>query len=175
MISEVCIIMISPPHADPACRLFVHTSRPISVADKSKHHPYTSTGLGNWRLAERGSFRDGFYWPNYTIKWLTHWGWVTNICVSKLTIIGSDNGLSPDWRQAIIWTNDGILLNGSLGTNFNGILIEIRTFSFKKMCLKLPSGKMVDILSRHQCVNSSPPGQNGRHFAENIFQCIFLC
>ena len=43
---------------------------------------------------------------------LTHWGRVTHICVSKLTIIGSDNGLSPDRRQAIIWTNAGILLIG---------------------------------------------------------------
>ena len=41
---------------------------------------------------------------------LTHEGRVTHICVSKLTIIGSDNGLSPDRRQAIIWTNAGILL-----------------------------------------------------------------
>ena len=30
----------------------------------------------------------------------THWGRVTHICVSKLTVIGSDNGLSPDQRQA---------------------------------------------------------------------------
>ena len=45
---------------------------------------------------------------------LTHWGRVTHICVGKLTIIGSDNGLSPDRRQAIIWTNDGILLIGHL-------------------------------------------------------------
>ena len=35
-------------------------------------------------------------------RWLTHWGRVTHICVSNLTIIGSDNGLSPDRRQAII-------------------------------------------------------------------------
>ena len=49
---------------------------------------------------------------------LTHWGRVTHICVSKLTIIGSDNGLSPGRRQAIIWTNAGILLIGPLGTNF---------------------------------------------------------
>ena len=35
---------------------------------------------------------------------------MTHICVGKLTIIGSDNGLSPGRRQAIIWTNDGILL-----------------------------------------------------------------
>ena len=33
---------------------------------------------------------------------LTHWGRVTHICVDKLTIIGSDNGLSPGRRQAII-------------------------------------------------------------------------
>ena len=48
---------------------------------------------------------------------LTHWGRVTHICVSKLTIIGSDNGLSPGRRQAIVWTNDGILLIRTLGTN----------------------------------------------------------
>ena len=30
------------------------------------------------------------------------------MCVNKLTIIGSDNGLSPDRRQAIIWTNANI-------------------------------------------------------------------
>ena len=44
------------------------------------------------------------------IKYLTHWGRVTHICVGKPTIIGSDNGLSPGRRQAIIWTNAGILL-----------------------------------------------------------------
>ena len=48
-----------------------------------------------------------------------------HICINKLTIIGSDNGLSPGRRQAIIWTNDGILLIGPLGTNFSEILIEI--------------------------------------------------
>ena len=50
---------------------------------------------------------------------------MTHICVNKLTIIGSDNGLSPGRRQAIIWTNAGILLIGPLGTNFTEILIEI--------------------------------------------------
>ena len=35
---------------------------------------------------------------------LTHWGWVTHICVNELTTIGSDNGLSPGRRQAIIET-----------------------------------------------------------------------
>ena len=70
---------------------------------------------------------------------LTHWGRVTHICVSKLTTIGYDNGLSPGRRQAIIWTNDGILLIGPLRTYFSEILIEIHTFSFMKMHFKLSS------------------------------------
>ena len=40
---------------------------------------------------------------------LTHPGRVTHICVSNLTIIGSDNGLSPGRLQTIIWINAGIL------------------------------------------------------------------
>ena len=63
------------------------------------------------------------------------------VCVSNLTIIGSDNGLSPGRRQAIIWTNTGILFTGPLGSNFSEFLIEILTFSFKKMHLKVSSGK----------------------------------
>ena len=54
-----------------------------------------------------------------------------HICVGKLTIIGSENGLSPGRRQAIIRTNAGILLIGTLGTNFSEILSEIHTFSQK--------------------------------------------
>ena len=72
---------------------------------------------------------------------LTHWDRVTHICVRNLTIIGSDNGLSPGRRQAITWTNVGILLIGPLGTNFSEMLIEIHTFSFKKIHLKMSSGK----------------------------------
>ena len=56
-------------------------------------------------------------------------------------IIGSDNGLSPVRRQAIIRTNAEILLIGTLGTNFSEILSEIHAFSFTKMHLKMSSGK----------------------------------
>ena len=40
-------------------------------------------------------------------KWmlLTHWGRVTHICISKLTIIGSDNGLSAKWRLFCLGLN----------------------------------------------------------------------
>ena len=77
--------------------------------------------------------------PKMNSAWqgLTHWGQVTHICISILTIIGSDNGLSLGRRQAIIWTNAGIILIGPMGTNFSEILIEIYTFSFKKMHLKM--------------------------------------
>ena len=86
--------------------------------------------------------RDGIFWLQGSILCLlTHWGRVTHICVSKLTIIGSDNGLSPGRRQAIIWTNDGILLIWTIGTNFSEISSEIHAFSFKKMHLKMESAK----------------------------------
>ena len=45
--------------------------------------------------------------PTYTF---IQWGRTTYICISKLTIIGSDNGLSPGRHQAIIWTIARILL-----------------------------------------------------------------
>ena len=72
---------------------------------------------------------------------VTHWGRVTHICVGKLTIIGSDNGLSPARCQTIIWTNAGILLIRPSGTNISEILIEIGVFSFKKINLKMSSAK----------------------------------
>ena len=67
---------------------------------------------------------------------LTHWGKVTHICVGNLTIIGSDNGLSPSHHGAIIWSNAEIILTGPLGKIFSEILIEIHTFSFKKCIWK---------------------------------------
>ena len=72
---------------------------------------------------------------------LSHGGRVTHICVSEIIIIGSDNGLSPCRRQAIIWTNAGILLIGSLGINFSEILIEINRVSFNEIHLKMSSAK----------------------------------
>ena len=69
------------------------------------------------------------------LSYLTHWGWVTHICVSKLTTIGSDNGLLHGRRQAIIWTIAAILFIGPLGTNFNEILIGIQTFFHSRKCI----------------------------------------
>ena len=81
---------------------------------------------------------------------------MTHICVSKLTTVGSDNGLAPGRRQAIIWADAGILSSWPLDTNFCETLTEIHTFSLIKMYLKmLCQCEMAAILSRPQCVNAS--------------------
>ena len=56
-------------------------------------------------------------------------------------VLGSNNGLSPGQHQVIIWTNDGILSIGPLGTNFSEVLIKINIFSLKEMHLKSSSTK----------------------------------
>ena len=76
----------------------------------------------------------------HAICFFTQWSNVMHICVSKLTNIGSDNGLSFGRCQVTVWTNAGILSIGPLGTNFSEKLIEIYIFSFKKMHLLMSSG-----------------------------------
>ena len=109
---------------------------------------------------------------------LMHWGWVTHVCVSKIFIIGSDNGLSPGQCQAIIWTNAEILVIGPQGTNFNKILIKIHIFSFKIIHLKMLSGKWqpfrlgLNMLSawRHQATTWNNHYWNGMIFTSG---CLF--
>ena len=57
-------------------------------------------------------YKNGFESDASKMAALTHWLRVALICVGKLTTIVSDNGLYPGRRQAIIWTNAGILLIG---------------------------------------------------------------
>ena len=77
-------------------------------------------------------------WANHILwdlrfKWvLTRWGRVTHVCVCNLIMTGSDNGLSPGRRQAIIWANAEMLLVEPWATNFSDILIEIHTITFGK-------------------------------------------
>ena len=80
-------------------------------------------------------FRNITHCQSYNLKGanLTHWGRVKHIC------IGSDNGVTPDRRQTIIWISVVILLIGPLGTTLNIILIGIYKFPFKKMCFKMSS------------------------------------
>ena len=100
-----------------------------------------------------------------------------HICVGKLTIIGSDNGLSPERRQAIIWTNAGILLIGPLGTNFSGILIEIQTLSLKRIRLKMSSAKCCSFRLGLNVLNSVVASANGEGYV--VYHCwlvwLFVC
>ena len=83
-------------------------------------------------------FSDDHVWSVYVNEPVFsdfQWTWsfnslrrVTHLCVGKLIIIGSDNGLSPGRRQAIIWTNAGIWSMRPLRINLSEILIEIHTF-----------------------------------------------
>ena len=85
----------------------------------------------------------GELFVNLCVSTLIDWGRVTHTCVGNLAIVGSDNCLSPGWRHAIIWTDAGILLIGPPETDFNEILIKNRTFSFKKIYLKMsPDSKV---------------------------------
>ena len=111
---------------------------------------------------------------------LTHWGRVTHIWVGKLAIIGLDNGLSPGWCQAIIQTNDGILLIETIGTYFSEIWSEIHTFSFKKMHLKLSSAKWrpfclgLNVL-RHPYVNHGTAIRSSELFLlSNFYMILYM-
>ena len=106
-------ILIRPSASHMVYWFTIHEMSPWTNDDTIHAHPYASLG------------------PND----------LTHICVGTLTIISSDNGLSPGRRKAIIRTNVGILLIGPLGTHFNEILIRILTFSFNKMRLKVSPAK----------------------------------
>ena len=85
---------------------------------------------------------------------LTHWGRVTHMCVDKLTIICSNNGLSPGRRQAIIQTNAGILLIGPWGTNFSEIFNRNLYIFIQENAFQTVVCEMLAILSQPQCVKA---------------------
>ena len=74
-----------------------------------------------------------------------------HICISNINIVGSDYGLSPGRRQAIIRTNDGMLLIGTLGTNFKEIFIEIHEFSFTNLHLKMSLSSFLYLATLSWC------------------------
>ena len=78
---------------------------------------------------------------------------MTHICVKKLSIIGSDNGLSSGLRQAIISTNDWNMLIGPLETNFSEILIEFLIIFIQENAFENVVCNVAAILSRPQWVN----------------------
>ena len=99
---------------------------------------------------------------------------MTHIWDHKITIIGSDNGLSPGRRQATVWTNAAVLLIGPLGTIFSEISTENHRFSSKKMDLKMSSTKCgpfcFGLLRWYQNNQQYPPEPKHQYFVlKNVF------
>ena len=109
------------------------------------------------------------FWITSSQMWhsLTHWGPVMHICISKQTNIGSDNGLVPCRRQAIIWTIGGILLIQTSGTNFSGTLSKIHKFSFGNVVCEMAAN-----LAQPQCVDSHKNLKENMDYFLNQ-QCAF--
>ena len=80
---------------------------------------------------------------------------MTHICVSRLTIIGSDNGLSSVRRQGIIWINTGLLSIGPLRTYFN-VMRHCGYFVSASMC----KANIIHVYGRWMW--------NGNHNVDNV-------
>ena len=78
-------------------------------------------------------------------------------------IVGSDNSLWPVQRKAIIWTNAGMLLIGPLRTHFTEILIEIQTFSLRKIRLKMSFAKCCSFRLGLNVLTALPGSMARRH------------
>ena len=88
----------------------------------------------------------------------------TYVCISKPASIDSDNGLSPIRRQAIIWTIVELLL-----IVFHWSLTWKYPTQWRTACLGLNI-----LIFTHWGLNTLRPRQDGRHFADDTFNRIFL-
>ena len=68
--------------------------------------------------------------------------------------------MAPNRRQAVIWTN-GDLVHWRIYAALGGA--ELSTMQRAVLCNDLP-----------QDINTLSPRQDGRHFPDDIFKCIFL-
>ena len=112
-----------------------------------------------WRFKEPGN-QQPCYWSGYPVTLIfcsefhgdtplpqQSKGWHFKWC----EIIEADNGLSSDWRQAITWTNDGLLLIETPGMNLSEIWIKIQQFSYKKIDLKMSAKRQPSCLGFNEC------------------------
>ena len=105
------------------------------------------------------------FWANI----LTHWGRATHICVSKLTIIASANGLSPGRRYYLkqCWH----IVNKTLRNKFQWNLNRNSDIFFQENAFENVVWKMGSILSRPQCVNNN---QRRSSFIDSVSHSLCL-
>ena len=123
----------------------------------------------HYSRAQSGPWQ-GFPWLTFSVKidnflykscllhvLLTHWGRVTHICVSKLTIICSDNGLSPAaWSAPSHYLNQcWDIVNWTLGNKLQWNHNRNLYIFIQENTQKNVVWEMAAILSRPQCVNSA--------------------
>ena len=130
-------------------------SQPPTAQPRTQFKPVSAQLLWqDWQLCWPVKRRLGLLQYNWDIRskpMSTHWGRVTNICVSEPSHHWTlDNGLAPIQCQAMIWSDIHCLINCTLGNKRCGISIKIQRFLFKKMHLKMSSAKMAYILHLYQ-------------------------
>ena len=126
----------------------ISSDNALSPGQAPSHYLNQCWNVVSWTLRNKLQWNlQRFSFKKMHLKISAKWcpfcrSFIAHIFAGNLTIIGSGNDLSPGQRQAITWTDAGILLIGPLWTNnFSEILIETHTFSFKKMHLKRLSAK----------------------------------
>ena len=114
-----CNDFIMSAIASQITNLTIVYSTDYSDADQRKHQSSASLAFVNspdkWPVTRKMvpfddvimlSFQQS---PRYMYVMITLWGRVTHVCISKLIIVGPDNGLWPGRHQAIIWSNTAML------------------------------------------------------------------
>ena len=113
-------------------------------------------------------------WPHW-VKWqhlsmqhilLTHWRLVIHICEqgSEMLSVHCQSHYLGHWWPIINWT---------LGNKLQWPLNQNTPNIFQRKCISRCL-KNRSYLFRPKYFNTSPPGQNSCHFADNIFRCIFV-
>ena len=97
---------------------------------------------------------------------------MTHICIGKLTIIGSDNGLLPGWRSGHYLNQCWNIVNWTLGNKLQWDLYQNLNIFIQENAFENVVWKMAAILSRPQCDNHHtdlcPSIQSGAYHVSTI-------
>ena len=103
-----------------------------------------------WQTVFEIIFLNSVHYSELYWEFLTHWRRIMHICVRKIIIISSENGLPPGRSRAIICTNVMILLIGPLGTYFSEWNFHWNSYNF--IPENLFENTVWKMASRCQCV-----------------------